>query len=484
MANGITNGILESAILDPTGLYDGKMLVNKFTQTNFGGGNCVCTRVLELEGEIYAPIWNISSNPCILNWCKYNQSTNQWDVISQIQTTSASSPSGTACTSITYFKNKIYVIFARINSDMYVDIKSSADGLTWADELTNFTTDEGTNPFCDIISNDDILTAVIGSRARIRFWTTDGTTNTLFNTTTITTTGSSSNSNKPYLFYGDDGVCYAYIVNTSAIYKVENVPTGTQYDNLQIDAFAKVVSWNNRLYISSTSGLIIYKASDKSKETINIEGQWVGIGSDNTGVWGLSEDTVYKIDASQNVKKYKTDYAFKQLSDQILKTKIVSGCLLFIKNNLLSGLLVKWSWKQGAKSASTVLFFNYSNEGIRDWALKNNTWDVGLPALLVEEGMYVGTDIIPLKLVFRSDIKIQKIEILNTSQGGSVIYTLNYGFERVFSSSSSDVTHLCTWGDSSVSIKPNSGTNIPINYANAVYTYRIYGTYIGNGLNQ
>ena len=90
MAKGFTNGILESAVLDPTSLYDGKTLVNNFTETNFGVEQRTHTRVLELDGEVYAPIWQKSSSSHTLNWCKYNQTTNQWDVVSGIQTTSAS----------------------------------------------------------------------------------------------------------------------------------------------------------------------------------------------------------------------------------------------------------------------------------------------------------------------------------------------------------------------------------------------------------
>ena len=478
MANGITNGILESAVLDPTSLYDGKMLVDNFTETNFGVERRTQTRVLELDGEVYAPIWNKSSNSYTLNWCKYNQTTNQWNVVSEIQTTRASSSSGTACTSVTYFKNRFYVIFAKIDSGQYVNIKSSEDGLTWADELTNFTTDESTNPFCDIISNNNILTAVIASRERIRFWTTTGIKGTLFNWGKITTTGSSSNSNWPYLFYGDDGVCYVYIVNTSAIYKVENITASAsyaEYDNLQIDAFAKVVSWNNRLYISSTSGLIIYKASDKSKETINIEGQWIGIGSDNTGVWGLSEDTVYKIDASQNVKKYKTDYALKQMVQQRINQKIIPGVLLFVKNNLLAGLLTDWGWGSVTSYLFTVSFLETSVESIRDWSLKNNTWEIGLPALYEGTGNYIGTGTDPLKIIFPSDISIDRIEMINASNGGATMYRYNYPFSReVLQSGISD----CVWGNGMATITKGPNT------AGYLYVLKIYGTYIGNGLNQ
>lgn len=477
MANGITNGILESAVLDPTSLYDGKMLVDNFAETNFDVERRTHTRVLELDGEVYAPIWNKSSNSHTLNWCKYNQTTNQWNVVSEIQTTRASSSSGTACTSVTYFKNRFYVIFAKIDSGQYVNIKSSEDGLTWVDELTNFTTDESTNPFCDIISNNNILTAVIASRERIRFWTTTGIKGTLFNWGKITTTGSSSNSNWPYLFYGDNGVCYVYIVNTSAIYKVEDITASAsyaEYDNLQIDAFAKVVSWNNRLYISSTSGLIIYKASDKSKETINIEGQWIGIGSDNTGVWGLSEDTVYKIDASQNVKKYKTDYALKQMVQKRINQKIIPGVLLFVKNNLLAGLLTDWGWGTVTSYLFTVSFLETSVESIRDWSLKNNTWEIGLPALYEESGNYIGTGTDPLIIIFPSDISIDRIEMINASNGGATMYRYNYPFSReVLQSGTSD----CVWGNGMATITKGPNT------AGYLYVLKIYGTYIGNGLN-
>lgn len=477
MANGITNGILESAVLDPTSLYDGKMLVDNFTKTNFGVERRTQTRVLELNGEVYAPIWQKNSNSHTLNWCKYNQTTNQWDVVSGIQTTSTSNPSGTACTSVTYFKNKFYVIFAKIDSDGYVNIKSSSDGLTWTDELTNFKTDESTNPFCDIISNNNILTAVIASRERIRFWTTDGTTSTLFNWGKIPTTGSSSNSNRPYLFYGDNGVCYVYIVNTSAIYKVENITASAsyaEYDNLQIGAFAKVISWNNRLYISSTSGLIIYKASDKSKETINIEGQWIGIGSDNTGVWGLSEDTVYKIDASQNVKKYKTDYALKQMVQKDIEQKIISGVLLFVKNNLLAGLLTDWGWGSVTSYLFAVSFLETSVESIRDWGLKNNTWEIGLPALYEESGNYIGTGTDPLIIIFPRDVSIDRIEMINASNGGATMYRYNYPFSREVLQSA---TSNCVWGDGMATITKGPNT------AGYLYVLKIYGTYIGNGLN-
>lgn len=479
MANGITNGILESVVLDPTSLYDGKMLVDNFTKTDFGAERRTQTRVLELDGEVYAPIWQKSSSSHTLNWCKYNQTTNQWDVVSGIQTTSASSPSGTACTSVTYFKNKFYVIFADIDSKQYVHIKSSEDGLTWVDELTGFTTGESTNPFCDIISNNNILTAVIASEGRIRFWTTAGVKGTLFNWGKIPFTEGSLDSNRPYLFYGDDGVCYVYIVNTSAIYKVENITNSAsyaEYDNLQIDAFAKVISWNNRLYISSTSGLIIYKASDKSKETINIEGQWIGIGSDNTGVWGLSEDTVYKIDASQNVKKYKTDYALKQMAQIDIGQEIISGVLLFVKNNLLAGLLTAWGWSTATSYLFTVLFFETSVEGIRDWGLKNNTWEIGLPTLYVGTGSYIGTGTDPLIIIFPSDISIDRIEMIDTSYGGGTMYRYNYPFSREVLQSANNPSD-CVWGDGMATI-----TKGP-NRSGDLYVLKIYGTYIGNGLN-
>ena len=477
MANGITNGFLESAILDPTSLYDGKMLVDNFTKTNFGVEQRTQTRVLELDGEVYAPIWNRSSNSHTLNWCKYNQTTNQWDVVSEIQTTSTSTPRGTACTSVTYFKNKIYVIFTRIDSEAYANIKSSSDGLTWTDELTNFSPDESTNPFCDIISNNNDLIAVVSTRARIRFWTTDGTTSTLFNWGTIPTTGSNAKSNRPYLFYGDDGVCYAYILNTSALYKVENITASTsyaEYDNLQIDAFAKVISWNSRLYVSSTSGLIIYKASDKSKEIINIEGQWIGIGSDNTGVWGLSEDTVYKIDATQNVKKYKTDYALKQIVQQEIDQKIIPGVLLFVKNNLLAGLLTDWGWGSVTSYLFTVSFLETSVESIRDWGLKNNTWEIGLPVLYEGTGNYIGTGRDPLKIIFPSDVSIDRIEMINASNGGATMYRYNYPFSREVLQSA---TSTCVWGDGMATITGGPNT------AGYLYVLKIYGTYIGDGLN-
>lgn len=486
MANGITSALPPSPdIISTVEEYQGQCLVDKVVEVNNSQPETQVMRVLQKDSFTYAAIWEIG-NSTHLYFQKYNEATQNWDMQGEIPNSEGSNYSGSHSTAVGYFNGKYYAAYTHLSTSGDVAIYSSADGVTWS-SVTTLSISRSNQGICDLAISSSKIAICTTSRNTFSVWYSEnGTSGTRVTDQTISTdTRDNSVPHKPFLFFDENGNLYFMSLLSGEVYKIDG-STSSLYDTLNISRNAKAVSRNGKVYISDTSGLIEYDPVSKTTNVIEVFGQFLGMGMSGNKILGVSSDTFYIISDNNLISKYKTNYLDSCL--KIGPSQRQKSLALFLDSSeKLVGLISGDDYGSDVKE-NCFIFSDINELKIYDYELKNKEWEMGVPLLYVKSGAYVGTNLynknVPVVIYFGDDIDVKFIKIVRSATSHIMFLDIHSRVTTIILSDSSSVTYSVNWEAGKVTFYTTGNSNNYFNYQGETYFFYLFGTYIGNGLNQ